>query len=978
MKSLLSWPITPQRIWEFSLVLILFYLLLNPPMTYPQSTALALGGGLVLLLFKAIPPGSLEKMGRVWWLFLSYLLLSCFESLLPGLTLQSAGFAFVGTLLYLMAQSNDDETKKRLEFWVLVMGLVAALAALYERYFGFDQIFLAFPHLSKMEFRVVEKAVYYHRPSGFLATPGALSALLILLLPLGLLQAQTNRGFKRVLYASCTLVLLCALWNTKSVGAWGSLTLAILLVFLWRGLWKWALLITAGGAAVILGVIWVRGAQHWGISSFNMRFLLWGSAWDLFLRHPLLGTGLGTFDEAYQEAGFSLVQGGARYPHNLILQLLSETGVLGTGLFLAAAVGFLRRLKLPSRWESWGILTGAMAFILFSFLDLPFQMPELVWVFAFLAGRLETRPEKPIRLPQLPLKCVEWFLLAVLLVSGFWPPFQAWNMALMACALWAVLALMGRSLGALPLWVAAGGFFVVLRAFFSPSALGAVWFMELTGLALVFWLVASGLPSAESFFRRFCLLGLVWGGVAWFNSFKGIPFEAWASSTNPKHLAVFLIPLVFLFFPDSFSQPRPWLVSLAALATMVRLRATGALLGFAAGIAFIPKLSRNIKIALLAALVVGAATVHGIQPSSTQWDRWMIWKSSLQVWALHPLVGNGPGVFEDGFQKVKSPRSGGLSRYLMEAGYSHNEYLELLTSFGLLGAAYLAALLFHWVRQAPKAHRPAIAGVGLSAFLDFCLHTPRVALQAVLLGSLQQNKKNAFSWAGGFLALGLCAALFGPAVWVRPLQEEAQRQENQSHFPLELRLLGTAERLNAWDAKAAWPKAQMLEKLYLATGDPEWKAQADDAISRVLELEPMEGKWLREKAGLLSERVLKEKTPESFAAAAEAWRQAEGALPFSAYLRYDEAMFYLWNGHKEEAAQCLQKAVELEPHYAVAAAKLGLLLQEEGKKAEARQAFGQALQAYDAWQGKPVDDPEKPMLAIPPGVLNQMRKEVQS
>ncbi len=238
-----------------------------------------------------------------------------------------------------------------------------------------------------MDFRIVEKAIYYHRPSGLLTTSGSLSALLILFLPLGVIQTQTSSGFKRVFLGFLTFILLLALGATKSVGAWGCLTAAALAVFLSRGSRKWTWIILAWGTVGILGIILIRGAQHWSISSFNMRALLWESAWKIFLQHPLFGTGLGTFGEAYQEAGYSLVQGGARYTHNLLLQLLVETGLAGTGLFLAALFGMLRRFKIPSRWEGWGIMTGVLAFFLFSFLDLPFQMPELVWFFSILAAR---------------------------------------------------------------------------------------------------------------------------------------------------------------------------------------------------------------------------------------------------------------------------------------------------------------------------------------------------------------------------------------------------------------------------------------------------------------------------------------------------------------------------------------------------------------------------------------------------------------
>jgi tetratricopeptide (TPR) repeat protein len=188
--------------------------------------------------------------------------------------------------------------------------------------------------------------------------------------------------------------------------------------------------------------------------------------------------------------------------------------------------------------------------------------------------------------------------------------------------------------------------------------------------------------------------------------------------------------------------------------------------------------------------------------------------------------------------------------------------------------------------------------------------------------------------------------------------------------------LESAEQLNPWDARVAMGKARFLEKLYLATGDGLWKAKSDEAMGRVLGLEPQKGEWYWEKAGMLSGRALKERTPGAADQAVLSWREAENRLPFCAYLRYEEGMFFLETGKKEEAAASLWRAVELEPGYAVAWAKLGLLLKMGGKGRESKDAFARALRIDEAWKDKPLDAPEKPMLDLPPAVLDQMRREL--
>jgi hypothetical protein len=414
----------------------------------------------------------------------------------------------------------------------------------------------------------------------------------------------------------------------------------------------------------------------------------------------------------------------------------------------------------------------------------------------------------------------------------------------------------------------------------------------------------------------------------------------------------------------------------AALLTMARLRATGAFVGLTVGLLTFPKIQMKVKVALVAGLILLAVTIHGFQPSSTQWDRLLIWKASAQVWSHHLWLGNGPGVFDGEFQRVKEPRSGGFSRYLMEAGYSHNEFLEFLTAFGLLSGLFFGLGLWFLMRaNRPGDRTSSLAGIGAASLFDFCLHTPRVLLQCVGLMSPAGEENSKISWPGGFLALGLAGGLFGAAALVPHMETQAAEAEVQNHFPLELRLMETAEQLDAWDARVSWGKTQFLEKLYLATGDPNWKQKSDETMEKILEMEPAQGDWYWKKAGLLSGRAIKEGTPASAEAATQAWREAERQRPFSAFLRYEEGMFFLRMGEKQDSTLSLQKAVELEPNYAVAWAKLGFLLKMQGLPDQARQAFQEALRVHEAWKDKPIDPPEEPMLAIPDDVMDQIRRE---
>jgi O-antigen ligase len=975
MKSIWAFPLSPEPLGAFLYLLTGLYLLFHPALAFPTSYAAALGGGLVLLPFTTLPEGSWEVPGRPWWIFLAFTLASSFWSLTPGLTLQSAGFLFLGTFLYLANRTYSDRIRTALEtVFLLAAGLAAGLA-LQQRFFGFEGLARMLPSLSGEENDIVSAAVHNRRAFGPLVTPGAMAALMLLFIPPSLLRAFTQRGGRRVFHGLLSLWLALGLWSTGSVGAVACLSLALVLVFLYRkNLWA-ASGVLALGCLAAFSLVLARGLGSWHLAAFSMRLDLWRCALGIFRAHPWVGAGLGSFAEAYQRGGFNLSRG-SRFAHDIPLQLLAETGLAGFLLFLWSVFSFARRFKKPSRWEAWGVGTGLLAFSLFSLLDLPFQMPELVWIFAGLLGRLELKPGLKAPLPALPFRTLGFGVLLVLGLSGFWPPFRPWNSALTACALWGAAAYIQFHSRKIPLWLFAGGLYLSLRAFVSPSALGAVRFLESAGWVLCFWLLLARLVPREKWFGRFCLWGLAWGGLAWVRSLRGLPFEDWTGFPNPKHLAVFLVPMILLFLPSRISEWRKAGISLMGLATLLRLRATGALAGLGLGLVLAVK-GRRWKLLAVPALLGSVLWVHASQKSSTEWDRLLIWKASLKVWARHPWLGNGPGVFAGAFHQVKDPRAGGVSRYLMDAGFSHNEGLEFLTAFGLVGVLFAVPFLIRAFRgPGREREKAALAGLGLSSLLDFCLHTPLVALQAAgLAGSAGKPSGENRSWAAGFLCLGICLGLFGAAVFSPLLRDRAAVLKRENRLPEALRCLERACRLNAWDARNARAEGEYLDRLYAATGDPAWKERSQDAWGRALGLEKADGFLRMDRAEDLLGGLSPKSGPADFRRVGEALLVAQLAMPFNAFIYDDEGMFLARMGKWEGARGAFQKAVELEPRDAVAWARLGMIEKKAGRGSESRADFQKALEVYSTWKDAPGLAPaERRLTSLPPDLLDQVRK----
>ena len=90
-----------------------------------------------------------------------------------------------------------------------------------------------------------------------------------------------------------------------------------------------------------------------------------------------------------------------------------------------------------------------------------------------------------------------------------------------------------------------------------------------------------------------------------------------------------------------------------------------------------------------------------------------LWKDSLALIRIHPVLGSGPGTFMHAFTRVQSTF---LDRTV---DHAHNDYLEFAAEWGLPGAALLFGLIF-WL---------------LARAVSSCLRLPQPTERLVYLGS---------------------------------------------------------------------------------------------------------------------------------------------------------------------------------------------------------------------------------------------------
>lgn len=204
--------------------------------------------------------------------------------------------------------------------------------------------------------------VFEKRISGPLGDPNFFAQILIVLVPIGLALAATSKGWRgRLLALGATSLILAGSILTYSRGGALALGCMLMLVVVSRRVRPRQIALAALALVAVLAVTPPEFLRRLGTigevlpggeevadpdSSFQERKLYALTAWAMFLDHPLLGVGPGNytvhFDHYADLVGFSARDyeqpGEVHYPHNLYLEIASESGILGLAVFCAAAV----------------------------------------------------------------------------------------------------------------------------------------------------------------------------------------------------------------------------------------------------------------------------------------------------------------------------------------------------------------------------------------------------------------------------------------------------------------------------------------------------------------------------------------------------------------------------------------------------------------------------------------------------------------
>jgi len=241
------------------------------------------------------------------------------------------------------------------------------------------------------------------RVMGTLVYPNALAGLILLLLPVSLVLAfnSTKRLRPPIRATVITLTIFLGgagfFWTGSKLG-W-LIAMVIGGACLFRLQWPMRLKLATLTGILLIGLVIfaIRFHSYFaaGATSVGARFDYWRAAVETTFKHPLLGTGPGTFQRPYAQLKSPTAEM-ARLAHNDYLEQFSDSGIVGGTLYGAWIVLSLltigRRVWRSGDPASFAIFLGLLGWSLQELGEFGLYVPALAWTAFTLLGVLQNKP----------------------------------------------------------------------------------------------------------------------------------------------------------------------------------------------------------------------------------------------------------------------------------------------------------------------------------------------------------------------------------------------------------------------------------------------------------------------------------------------------------------------------------------------------------------------------------------------------------
>jgi O-antigen ligase len=399
-------PATATAVPLFGIAIFTFFLVTSR--WSDLFTEFAIGIALLGLLLS--PAGFRFPVPLRWGTaFLLWALITTFFAISPE-TAQAALIERLKALVICLVVMNALRTPQQLRFYIL---LIIFAYMLYPGR-GTLKNFLAG--------ETVQGRAHWNK---IYANPNDLAAITLLMLGLTLAVAtvKTQNRRVRVAAAACVPVMLLIILLTQSRGVFIGLIVGFAPPLLAKirarpSIVVPVLIVLSGVAALVPGSSWhrlegiskltsletIREADK--VGSAEERLQITKIAWQIFTDHPVLGVGIGCYNEANARYAPQL---GLRDAHNTYLSLAAEVGVPGLLLWLGLVGSMLAELRrrrrsveadnetLQALWIERALIGFLVAglFGTYSGLTPLYLIFGILWAACQVLGRSGSEPEKP-------------------------------------------------------------------------------------------------------------------------------------------------------------------------------------------------------------------------------------------------------------------------------------------------------------------------------------------------------------------------------------------------------------------------------------------------------------------------------------------------------------------------------------------------------------------------------------------------------
>jgi O-antigen ligase/tetratricopeptide (TPR) repeat protein len=315
------------------------------------------------------------------------------------------------TTVYLL---HDERNLKRLLYIAFIVGTIASLYGILQ-YEGIEPIWPG-----KIEF-------FGTRSVSTFGNPNFLASFLILILPVIAVLAFYEKSFiKKLFLGGLFGVNFLGLLVTRTRSAWLGLFAALILIAFFLASYqvslisrnrKWLIFLAGllfmvmfypvrvgqqGERKVMvvkLAIEKVKGFTDFKQMAYVQRFLIWQAAYSMFKESPLLGQGWGNFEIIYpfhqgkflKIKKYSPFRTHANNAHNEVLEIASQTGIVGLGIYiwlflLFFKIGIDAYKKINNDYDKivvLGLLTSIFGMLIDNLFNvsLHFPMPALLfWI----------------------------------------------------------------------------------------------------------------------------------------------------------------------------------------------------------------------------------------------------------------------------------------------------------------------------------------------------------------------------------------------------------------------------------------------------------------------------------------------------------------------------------------------------------------------------------------------------------------------